>query len=204
VPRVSEAHREARRAEIVSAALRCFTRTGYQRTSMAEIIAESGLSAGAIYGYFSGKQQLLVAVADHVLGDRQTALVSGIASADVHGPGDIAASIMRTITESLQPVVGSEFGTAILQVWAEATVDPEIRDLAHTVLGRLLGVVADALVAWVDADPDARPAGVTDVEAWAAGYAPVVLGVVQGFIVQRSLLDDFDAEAYITAAMEAL
>ncbi|MFT4233068.1 MAG: helix-turn-helix domain-containing protein, partial [Leucobacter sp.] len=34
---------------------------------MADIIVESGLSAGAIYGYFEGKQQLLNEVAEHVL-----------------------------------------------------------------------------------------------------------------------------------------
>ena len=50
MPKVSEQHREARRDQIVDAALRCFSRKGFQRTSMADIIAESGLSAGAIYG----------------------------------------------------------------------------------------------------------------------------------------------------------
>ncbi|MCK0091873.1 TetR/AcrR family transcriptional regulator [Rhodococcus sp. F64268] len=204
MPRVSEAHRVARRAEIIDAALRCFTRAGYQRTSMADIIAESGLSAGAIYGYFSGKQQLLVAVADHILSDRHTALDTGGVFAGARSPGDVAVGIIRTLTEDLHTFAGGDYGRAILQVWAEATIDPEIRELAQFVIGRLLGAVTDALVECAEADPDVLPAGVVDSHAWAAGYAPVVLGVVQGFIVQQSLYDDFDGDAYIAAAVEML
>ncbi|HET8994282.1 MAG TPA: helix-turn-helix domain-containing protein [Rhodococcus sp. (in: high G+C Gram-positive bacteria)] len=204
MPRVSEAHRVARRAEIIDAALRCFIRAGYQRTSMADIITESGLSAGAIYGYFGGKQELLVAVADFVLSDRQTTLATGGAFAGAQSPGGIAAGIMRNLAERLHSLAGDDHGTAILQVWAEATIDPEIRDLAHSVIGRLLDSVTAALVAWAESDPDALPAGTTDPQAWAAGYAPVVLGVVQGFIVQQSLLDNFDVDAYIRATAEML
>ncbi len=204
MPRVSEAHRVARRAEIIDAALRCFTRAGYQRTSMADIIAESGLSAGAIYGYFSGKQQLLVAVADHVLSDRHTALTAGGAFAEAKSPGDVAAGIMRTLAEDLHTLAGDDYGRAILQVWAEATIDPEIRELAQSVIGRLLGAVTGALVECAEANPGVLPAGATDLHTWAAGYAPVVLGVVQGFIVQQSLRDDFDVDAYIATAAEML
>ena len=49
MPKVSQEHRDARRAQILRAAAACFERKGYQRTTMADIIRESGLSAGAIY-----------------------------------------------------------------------------------------------------------------------------------------------------------
>src|SRR5689334_7006825 len=39
MPKVSEAHREARREEIVAAATRAFLAKGFARTSMAEVIA---------------------------------------------------------------------------------------------------------------------------------------------------------------------
>ncbi|MFD6893244.1 TetR/AcrR family transcriptional regulator [Rhodococcus sp. NPDC060086] len=201
---MSEAHRVARRAEIIDAALRCFIRAGFQRTSMADIIAESGLSAGAIYSYFDGKQQLLVAVADHVLSDRMTALATGGALAGAQSPGEVAGGIMRVLTESLHSLAGGNYGRAILQVWAEAASDPEIREIADFVIARLLGAVTDALAACAEADPGILPSGVTDPYAWAARYAPVVLGVVQGFIVQQALLDDFDVDTYIAMTVEML
>ncbi len=39
---------------------------------MADIIAEAGMSAGAIYLHFDGKQQIALAVAQRILGNRMT------------------------------------------------------------------------------------------------------------------------------------
>ena len=70
VPRVTEQYREARRDEIADAALRAFRRKGFQATSMAEIITESGLSAGAIYGHFPSKSAIAVHVATRIIDAR--------------------------------------------------------------------------------------------------------------------------------------
>ncbi len=48
-----------RRAQIIEAALSCFTRKGYNKTTMDDIVAESGLSKGTLYWYFEGKDDLL-------------------------------------------------------------------------------------------------------------------------------------------------
>lgn len=48
-----------RRAQIIRAALACFMRKGYNNTTMNDIVAESGLSKGAIYWYFESKDDLL-------------------------------------------------------------------------------------------------------------------------------------------------
>ncbi len=70
MPKVTEEYRVARRDEIADAALRAFRRKGFQATSMAEIIAESGLSAGAIYGHYPSKDAIIVDVASRVVGNR--------------------------------------------------------------------------------------------------------------------------------------
>ena len=54
---------ETRRREILDAAARCFVRRGVHQTSMREIIADAGLSAGAIYNYFEGKETIIEAIA---------------------------------------------------------------------------------------------------------------------------------------------
>ncbi len=77
-------------------------------------------------------------------------------------PGDVAAGIMRTLAEDLHTLAGDDYGRAILQVWAEATIDPEIRELAQSVIGRLLGAVTGALVECAEANPGVLPAGATD------------------------------------------
>ncbi len=58
-PRVGVA--DERRAQIMQAALACFTRKGYNNTTMDDIAAESGLSKGTLYWYFKSKDDLFAA-----------------------------------------------------------------------------------------------------------------------------------------------
>lgn len=52
---------DERRAQIMQAALACFTRKGYNNTTMDDIAAESGLSKGTLYWYFESKDDLFAA-----------------------------------------------------------------------------------------------------------------------------------------------
>ncbi len=54
---------ESRRREILDAAGRCFVRRGLHATSMREILAEAGLSTGAVYNYFDSKEAIIEAMA---------------------------------------------------------------------------------------------------------------------------------------------
>ena len=68
MPRVSEAHLAARRRQILDAARACFARNGFHATSMQDVVAESGLSIGAVYRYFKSKDDLIQAIAEEVVG----------------------------------------------------------------------------------------------------------------------------------------
>ena len=63
MPKVSEAHLEARRGQILKAACRCFARGGIGETSIQDICHEAKLSVGAIYRYFRSKGQIIEAIA---------------------------------------------------------------------------------------------------------------------------------------------
>jgi TetR/AcrR family transcriptional regulator, transcriptional repressor of aconitase len=60
--RVTQQHIDARRESILDAAARLFARKGISAATMADIAAEADLSAGAIYRYFDGKEELVRAV----------------------------------------------------------------------------------------------------------------------------------------------
>lgn len=57
---------DRRRREVLTGAARVFARRGYAETSVAELAAELGLATGAIYHYFSGKEDLLVDICDQL------------------------------------------------------------------------------------------------------------------------------------------
>jgi len=60
-PKVSEEHKQARREQIINAAIDCFIRNGIHKTSMRDICQESGLSVGAVYLHFKSKEEIIEA-----------------------------------------------------------------------------------------------------------------------------------------------
>jgi len=64
VPKVSPAHLEARREQILDGARRCFARWGYEGATVARLEEEIGLSRGAIFHYFASKWELFWALAE--------------------------------------------------------------------------------------------------------------------------------------------
>src|SRR3989337_380422 len=58
MPRVTAAHEQEVRDRIVTAAVRVFSDKGFHSSTIADVCRESGLSVGAIYTYFSSKEEL--------------------------------------------------------------------------------------------------------------------------------------------------
>ena len=88
-----------------------------------------------------------------------------------------------------------------MQLWAEAAVDPEIRELVAGVLGRVRETVRSRVAEWAAAVPG-RVDG--DPDEWAARVTPVVIGLAPGFMVQRAIAPGFDEAAYIALLPEML
>ncbi|WP_128894409.1 TetR/AcrR family transcriptional regulator [Longirhabdus pacifica] len=57
-PKVSEAHKEQRRADILQAAEKVFAEHGYEKTTMKHIMDEANVSRGGLYLYFSSKEDV--------------------------------------------------------------------------------------------------------------------------------------------------
>jgi TetR/AcrR family transcriptional regulator, transcriptional repressor of aconitase len=64
MPKVSQSYLNARRSQILEAAIVCFSRDGFHRTTMQNIVKESKLSPGAIYNYFESKEEIIEAIAN--------------------------------------------------------------------------------------------------------------------------------------------
>lgn len=55
---------EARRAQILAAALSCFGEKGYHASTMDDLVRASGLSKGSLYWHFSSKEDVFLALFD--------------------------------------------------------------------------------------------------------------------------------------------
>ena len=64
MPKTSPAAKEGRRTQILNAAVRCFARRGYYETTIEDLVAETGLSRGALYLYFPSKEAIYLAISE--------------------------------------------------------------------------------------------------------------------------------------------
>jgi AcrR family transcriptional regulator len=186
MPKVTQEHRDARRREIITAAIRLFARQGFQATSMADIIAESGLSAGAIYGYYKGKDELVHSAMTELLDFR---FAAASADRDALPPGEV----MRRFLTGLSDEVG-DLGL-LVQVWGQAVIDRTSRDATARIADRLRGIWASYLTEWYR-----DGLGLTNAEELGARLAPLYVGIMQGYILQATVFGNFDREAYLEAA----
>ncbi len=74
MPKTSEAAKEARRTQILDAAVRCFARRGYYETTIEDLVAETGLSRGALYVYYPSKEAIYLAISDRWQCDMNAAI----------------------------------------------------------------------------------------------------------------------------------
>jgi AcrR family transcriptional regulator len=120
MPRVSKAHKEARRAEILDSARSCFARSGFQGATLQDIFAEARLSAGAVYNYFKSKRELILAIAETRHAQERVALAT-----DADDPVAALKIIARRFIGDY--LSGGDTKRRIsLMTWSEALLDEAI------------------------------------------------------------------------------
>lgn len=191
MPKVSHAYREARRDEIARAAMQRLSRQGFSGTSMADIIEESGMSAGAIYSHFGSKAEIAQHVARMVVGTRADELVTRARSSEPPvGPIEIISFVLDTTIQ-----LGIR-RTLLLQVWAEATVDPDFRAILDETVEKLRRAYGDAITPWQRARGRS-----TDPEVIRA-LVDTMVALSQGFVVNSALFGRDDPRAYLNGVSE--
>jgi AcrR family transcriptional regulator len=113
-PKVTEAHREQRRREILAAAVRVFQRKGYEKTTMQDIVEESGFSRGGVYLYFSGREDLFQALLDSMDADNVNEVEALFEATDLAWDAvelflQGQEQVMAGVAESLVPVLFEHF-----------------------------------------------------------------------------------------------
>jgi TetR/AcrR family transcriptional regulator, transcriptional repressor of aconitase len=125
MPKVSQEHSDAQREAILNAAIRCFSREGFHRATMRDVVRESGVSAGALYVYFKSKDELIEAIAEsRHLRERQW-ITSAL------DKSDLAASLralLRAFGRALIDPDEREERRLSVQLWAEALRSQRVRE----------------------------------------------------------------------------
>jgi AcrR family transcriptional regulator len=188
MPRVSPDHLVERRRQIVTAAARCFTRSGIHPTTLQEVFAEAGLSAGAVYRYFPSKQSLVLAIAEDV-SDQLAALVDE----DDDEPASVADEVRRLVRAFDAVEADPAQRRVAVAVWNESQYDPEIGAVIARIVGRVVAALASRL-------RTLQGAGKLDGDVDATTAAHVLVALLPGYLLQRGWFPDLDPEAFAVTA----
>src|SRR5436853_6741220 len=128
-----------RRTQILDAALVCFAKRGFHPASMHEISAEAGISVGLIYRYFENKDAVISAMAD-----RHKKEISEVFERARQAPNLLEALEILFTAHCCEdePRVVSAF---VVDLYAEASRNPQVADLVRGVLQTAMDGVADLM-----------------------------------------------------------
>jgi TetR/AcrR family transcriptional regulator, transcriptional repressor of aconitase len=185
MPRVSQAHLDARRQQILDAARRCFVRNGFHATSMQDVLSEAHLSAGAVYRYFRSKEEIVTAIASGVLTDITAVLEPGDDGA-VPPVEEVVARVLAAV-ENLGET--QDVPKLAIQIWGEAVRSPAVFQRVREALDGIRSALTRQVQVYQDR-------GMMNRDVPAAEVARVLVAITAGFMVQYALVGDVDAAMF--------
>lgn len=186
MPKVSQAHTESRRQQILEAAFRCLSRKGFRETTMRDICEEAGLSLGGVYGHFSSKEDLIRTLA--TLGREQTRTFLESVSRDSETPAAAAGHLLDALIANLDSKECKEAIRTDVGLWGESLHAPELRKLVVQAFRNTMAPFVDEVRRGQE-----RGAIRRDLSAEAAGR--VFLALFQGLAVQKAVDRETDTQA---------
>ena len=196
MPKVTEEHVEARRRQILAAALRCFAREGFHRTTMQDIFRDAELSPGAVYSYFKSKDELILAIVLEMMsfvGGAAALFSEPLPEGRLRRPGEALAEIIERYQDF-------ELGTVVERarifpyLVGEQQRNPQLNAAVRAGIEGLRAgfeTLARAAQERGELDPALDP----------AEFSRLPISLMQGLLVQLGVYgDELDIDAYARAA----
>jgi TetR/AcrR family transcriptional regulator, transcriptional repressor of aconitase len=189
VPRITPARASAQRERILDAALTCFAREGFHAATMQDIVTESGLSPGAIYGYFKGKTDVVTAIASERHAMERRRMEHALAA------GDIETSLVRLVEGfvlGLRDLQERKWRRLAVQLWAESLSNVRLKREA-------LDGVTQAIELLSPMIGKAQREGRWPAHLDPASAARVLIAILQGISLQMAWDDTIDIARFASA-----
>lgn len=172
----TRAPREVRRVQILDAALRCFSDSGYHAASMDDLVRASGLSKGSLYWHFESKEEVFLALFDRFAED----YFAGWEALD-----DGQRPLFEVITGGGELMVASLVGdSGMLRAWVEFLAHPAARERLADAYRRSRAQLTGLLERAMERGELKRLP--------AAAVSTLLIGVTEGILLQASVDPEFD------------
>jgi AcrR family transcriptional regulator len=191
MPKVTEEYLDSRRQHIIDSAYRCFARKGFHQTTMRDIYAEAGLSPGAIYHYFSSKDEIIEASFIFDYQRSRPIFEQAAANAD---PLAAIDDLLQFFYGGLETAAALGADRVNIQGWGEALFNPRLlsplRIFFHDFQELLAGLVRRA-----------QAAGNIDERFDPEATGEVVLASFLGLYLQKAMIPELEVGRYKDVVM---
>lgn len=187
MPKVTKAHLEARRQQILDAAFACFSSAGFYQTTMQDICTKAQLSPGAVYRYFAGKEEIVEAMVEQ--SREQSA--SLIEEAKGHGS---TLQVLTNLADAFFSLLDQPAALATIrlqiELWEEALHNPHVMELLRRDFDSVRQTITE-IVARGQKERDINPS--LDPNA----VARVLISFFDGLLVQKAMDREVDVWEYV-------
>ncbi len=192
MPRITDERREARRDQIIRAALACVQEHGLEGVSMEMIIARSGLSTGAVYRYFKGKDEIISAGVVSGVSGLGVALAPILTNPEPPPPAEFLDQLLGAAMAYGKADGEFDRMQVAIHGWSYSQTDPALKALMRESFQRLRARAAEVARRW-------QAAGYVSPEADPEAIAQLIVTICVGFVTQRALAGDADMSAHVAA-----
>jgi AcrR family transcriptional regulator len=193
MPRITEERREARREQVLEAARACLQENGLEAVSMEMIIERSGLSTGAVYGYFKGKNQIINAVIVEGTAQMAEDLAPVLMNPDPPPLPEFVGQVLDTVDNFGHHKKGGIDRLLVsLHGWSHSQSEPSLRAATRVSYAGLRSLFADAVRRW-------QVAGKFNAEADPESVAELLTSITLGYVAQRAMTGSADVAAHVDA-----
>ena len=190
MPKLDEQTQRARREHILDAAERCFAREGFHRSSMQDICREAAISPGALYLYFTSKEDLIAGICE-----RERTHFAHALSSVAEAPNFMAA--LSQLAQAYCVDEPEEKLRLHLEINAEALRNPAIGKTVR----EIDAFVVDSFQRLLDG---ARAKGRID-PAIDSGMVAQILSVLgDGIFLRRAIDPEFDVKACLPVVLSVM
>lgn len=188
MPKLTDETRARRRTQILDAARTAVHRHGLEAVTIQVIIAESGLSTGTVYKYFRGKDDILRAAVLSSMDDLLQVLQPVLDRSPTLAPERLVAELIEQIS-AFSSRGAVDLTELAVHGWSQAQTTKELKDGVSAAYSAFRSQLADVCCRWQDE-------GIVPGSAEPAQVAELLLSVVLGYVAQKALTGQGDAEAH--------
>jgi AcrR family transcriptional regulator len=184
---------EKRRGQIIEAAMKVFSEKGLEKARVDDIVAESGLSKGAVYWYFKSKDEIIQAVFDQFLDLDQQGL-----KLLVQQPGTVRQRMLDYLLMMVEAVAQNQSLLPLAyQFYAAALRQRRLQDYFQ----RYYQIYADLIGQLVHQGIERGELKTIDEKAVATQLVAMVEGM---FLLWFVYGQDFDPERFVRSLIDTV